>query len=80
MTASSRPSTERRSAARRRCSACLEGVYETRLETDAHAGPGSLTRVGVDETEQDVAWHVEACSRCGHVQIFRRDWRSDQHA
>ena len=68
------PTVERRSTAVRTCSVCLDGVYVTRLETDAYAGPGMLRRVGIQTEERDVLWHVESCSSCGHVQIFRRDF------
>ena len=75
MTAADRPRSERRSGPQRTCAVCMEGVYVTKLETDTVAGPGSLHRFGVDPDEPGVLWHVEACDYCGHVQIFRRDWR-----
>ncbi len=68
------PIVERRSTAVRTCGVCLDGVYVMRLETDAYAGPGVLRRVGIQTEEKDVLWHVESCSSCGHVQIFRRDF------
>jgi hypothetical protein len=67
------PTVERRSMPLRTCGVCLDGVYVTQLETDAYAGPGVLRRVGIDSSDEQVVWHVESCSRCGHVQIFRRD-------
>lgn len=66
---------ERRSSPERGCEVCLKGVYETRMETDSGAQEGVLRRFGIDSSEQDVLWHVEGCSHCGHVLIFRRDWR-----
>ncbi len=68
---------ERRSMPDRTCIVCLDGVYVTRLETDSYAGRGSLSRFGVDSSSVDVLWHVEACNNCGHVLIFRRDWRDE---
>ena len=68
------PTVERRYSAERTCGVCLEGVYATRLETDAYAGPGMLRRVGIQSEEREVLWHVESCNNCGHVQIFRRDF------
>jgi hypothetical protein len=65
---------ERRSQPERLCTICLQGVYVTRLETDAESGPGMLHRFGLTNVG-DVTWHVEACDHCGHVQVFRRDWR-----
>lgn len=76
MTADPKPRRERRSSPNRHCEICLEGVYITRLETDSYGGPGMLRRVGITGSEQDVLWHVEGCNHCGHVQIFRRDWRN----
>jgi hypothetical protein len=64
MTATHKPTAERRSMPERVCSVCLQGVYVTKKETDDQSGE---------------AWHVEACTRCGHVQVFRRDWRDQQH-
>ncbi len=69
-----RPTVERRSTPVRTCGVCMDGVYVTRLETDAYAGPGVLQRVGIQSEEREVSWHVESCSSCGHVQIFRRDF------
>ena len=71
------PTVERRSMSVRTCSVCMDGVYVTRLETDAYAGPGALRRVGIDSSEAGILWHVESCERCGHVQIFRRDLAQD---
>lgn len=78
MTASKTSVRERRSQPERVCTTCLQGVYVTRFETDAESGPGSLQRFGFTNSS-DVTWHVEACNRCGHVQVFRRDWREPQH-
>lgn len=50
----------------RPCIVCLEGEYVTRFEGDAD---------GIVTTEPNVTWHVEACTKCGHVQLFRYDWR-----
>jgi hypothetical protein len=69
------PIGERRSMPERSCAVCLEGVYITRMQTDGYSGPGTLKRFGLMTGDQDITWHVEACSRCGHVQVFRRDWR-----
>ncbi len=74
MSAAQQPIVERRSTPVRTCGVCLEGVYVTRLETDAYAGPGTLRRVGIQSAKREVLWHVESCSSCGHVQIFRRDF------
>jgi hypothetical protein len=59
-----RRSPDRRSQPDRVCIVCLEGVYAVRHESDYRPpdGPKSL-------------WHIEACTKCGHVQFFRRDWR-----
>lgn len=78
MAAISRLHVERRSSPERGCEVCLKGVYETRLETDAHAGEGVLRRFGIEASEDDVMWHIEGCNHCGHVLIFRRDWRKPQ--
>jgi hypothetical protein len=75
MAATQTPIGERRSQPERTCDVCLEGVYVTKLETDGYSGPGTLRRLGLTSGEMDVVWHVEACSNCGHVQVFRRDWR-----
>jgi hypothetical protein len=69
------PVAERRSMPERTCAVCLEGVYVTKLETDGYSGPSTLRRMGLTSGGMDVLWHVEACNRCGHVQVFRRDWR-----
>ncbi len=74
MTAVDRVHTERRSDPERTCIVCMEGVYVTKLESDARSGPGLLTRYGLQKREEGVMWHVEACSKCGHVLIFRREW------
>ncbi len=74
MSAVQQPTVERRSTPVRTCGVCLDGVYVTRLETDAYAGPGVLRRVGIQSEEREVLWHVESCSSCGHVLIFRRDF------
>ncbi len=66
MAASESSNAERRSMPERPCIVCLEGEYVTRFEADAD---GILTK------EPNVTWHVEACTRCGHVQLFRYDWR-----
>ena len=78
MTSTQRPIGERRSMPDRVCHVCLQGSYVTRLETDAVSGPGTLRRLGITDPG-DVAWHVEACDHCGHVQAFRRDWRDRRH-
>ncbi len=75
MAATQTPVGERRSMPERPCNVCLEGVYVTRMQTDSYGGPGTLKRMGLVTSDQDVTWHVEACNRCGHVQVFRRDWR-----
>lgn len=75
MAATQIPVTERRSQPERTCAVCLEGIYVTRLETDGYSGPGTLRRLGVTSSDTEIVWHVEACNRCGHVQVFRRDWR-----
>jgi hypothetical protein len=77
MTATQTPARERRSLPERPCGVCLQGVYATRLETDAYSGSGGLAKLGVTSAEPDVLWHVEACDHCGHVQVFRRDWRRE---
>ncbi len=66
---------ERRSLPDRPCGVCARGVYVTKMETDSYAGRGVLQRFGVDSREEGLLWRVEACDRCGHVQIFRQDWR-----
>jgi hypothetical protein len=73
-----KPIGERRSMPDRVCHVCLQGSYVTRLETDAVSGPGTLRHLGLMDPG-DAAWHVEACSHCGHVQAFRRDWRETRH-
>lgn len=78
MTSTQKSIGERRSMPERICHVCLQGSYVTRLETDSVAGPGSLRRLGITDPGGD-AWHVEACSHCGHVQAFRRDWREQRH-
>lgn len=78
MTASKTSVRERRSQPDRVCATCMQGVYVTRLEADEQSGAGSLQRFGLTNSG-DVTWHVEACNRCGHVQVFRRDWRESQH-
>ena len=75
MAAIPRLHVERRSSPERGCEVCLNGVYVTRLETDSNSGVGPLERIGMDTSEQGVLWHVEGCNHCGHVLIFRRDWR-----
>ena len=75
MTATQIPVRERRSQPERTCGVCFEGVYLTRLETDGYSGPGTLRRLGLTSGDMDVIWHIEACNHCGHVQVFRRDWR-----
>ncbi len=80
MTAVDRMSTERRSGPERTCIVCMQGVYVTKLETDATSGPGRLTRIGLQKREEGVLWHVEACSKCGHVLIFRREWKDSDAA
>ena len=62
-----RRSQDRRSQPDRVCVVCLEGVYAVREEGDYRRpdGPVSL-------------WHIEACTKCGHVQFFRRDWRQPE--
>ncbi len=74
MSAIQQPIVERRSTPVRTCGVCLGGVYVARLETDAYAGPGVLRKVGIQSEEREVLWHVESCSSCGHVLIFRRDF------
>jgi hypothetical protein len=75
MAVTQRPIGERRSQPERTCGVCLEGTYITKLETDGYSGPGTLRRLGLTSGDMDIIWHVEACSHCGHVQVFRRDWR-----
>lgn len=58
------PVRDRRSNPDRTCSVCLQGRYVTRSGHEFSKGGGDKT-----------PWHVEACSYCGHVQLFRRDWR-----
>ncbi len=76
MSAIPRLRVERRSSPERGCEVCLKGVYVTRSETDSYSGGGPVERIGIDSPERDVLWHVEGCNHCGHVLIFRRDWRS----
>ncbi len=78
MAAISRLHVERRSSPERGCEVCLKGVYETRMETDSYSGEGVLRRFGIEASDEDVMWHVEGCNHCGHVLIFRRDWRKPQ--
>ncbi len=78
MTAVNPETSERRSGPERTCIVCMEGVYVTKLESDAASGPGRLTRYGLQKREEGVMWHVEACSRCGHVLIFRREWKDPE--
>lgn len=59
-----KPIEDRRSLADRVCMVCLQGKYVTR-------SPSDFSHVDA----RKVPWHIEACSSCGHVQIFRRDWR-----
>jgi hypothetical protein len=73
MTATDQTASERRSGPERTCIVCMEGVYITKLESDATSGPGRLTRYGLQKREAGVLWHVESCSNCGHVLIFRRE-------
>lgn len=79
MAATQQPAGERRSMPERVCSVCLMGTYTTRLETDNYSGEGALRHFGVTNGDRDVTWHVEACTHCGHVQVFRRDWRESRH-
>ncbi len=57
---------DRRSNPERTCVVCLQGRYVVRIERD--------TTVDPENGEMRMPWHIEACNRCGHVQIFRRDW------
>ena len=66
---------ERRSIPVRTCGVCLDGVYVTREETDANTGAGALQKIGIDPNEEHVQWNIESCDHCGHVQMFRREWR-----
>ena len=66
---------ERRAGPERPCIVCMDGLYVTKLESDATSGPGWLTRFGLQKREEGVLWHVEACNNCGHVLIFRREWK-----
>ena len=75
MAAISRLHVERRSSPERGCEVCLKGVYQTRLETDSHSEEGVLRRFGIETSGEEVMWHIEGCNHCGHVLIFRRDWR-----
>ena len=75
MTAVDPIAPERRSGPERTCTVCMEGLYVTKLETDVDSGQGSMKRVGVMPKTAGVLWHIEACSNCGHVQMFRRDWK-----
>ncbi len=61
------PIRERRSDSDRVCIVCLQGRYVTREAHDYRRGD-----------PENSPWHVEACSNCGHVQLFRRDWRRAQ--
>jgi len=58
---------DRRSIPERTCTVCLQGHYVTHVQTDPTPVPG--------KDSGRMPWHIEACSHCGHVQIFRRDWR-----
>jgi hypothetical protein len=78
MAAISRLHVERRSSPERGCEVCLKGVYQTRMETDPHSEGGVLRRFGIEASGEDVMWHVEGCNHCGHVLMFRRDWRKPQ--
>ncbi len=80
MTAVNLEATERRSGPERTCIVCIDGVYVTKLESDATSGPGRLTRYGLQKREEGVSWHVEACSNCGHVLIFRREWKGSDES
>ena len=57
---------DRRSHPERTCMVCLQGAYVVRIETD--------TTIDPESEKMNMPWHIEACNRCGHVQIFRRDW------
>jgi hypothetical protein len=58
--------SDRRSNPERTCIVCLQGQYVARIERD--------TSVEEGKDVMRMPWHIEACNRCGHVQIFRRDW------
>jgi hypothetical protein len=58
---------DRRSQPDRVCVVCLEGVYTVREEREYRQPDGPVS-----------PWHIEACTRCGHVQFFRRDWRQPE--
>jgi hypothetical protein len=45
---------------------CLQGSYVVQIQTD--------TTIQPESDKMKMPWHIEACNRCGHVQIFRRDW------
>ena len=55
---------DRRSDSDRVCVVCLQGHYVTRDASDYRKGD-----------PENSPWHIEACNKCGHVQMFRRDWR-----
>jgi hypothetical protein len=55
---------DRRSVPERVCVVCLEGEYVVRSQEDFHQSDAPRSN-----------WHIEACTNCGHVQFFRRDWR-----
>jgi len=59
--------TDRRSNPERTCIVCLQGQYIVQVQRDATVDPAT--------GKVRMPWHIEACNRCGHVQIFRRDWR-----
>ena len=59
--------SDRRSNPERTCIVCLQGQYIVHIERDTAFDPR--------KEEMRQPWHIEACNRCGHVQIFRRDWR-----
>ncbi len=67
MTTVNPETSERRSGPERTCIVCIDGVYVTKFDSD--------TGHGVQEPIRGVSWHVEACSNCGHVLFFRRDWK-----
>jgi len=58
---------DRRSNPERICIVCLQGQYVMRIPRDTDIDP--------EKDEMRMPWHIEACNRCGHVQIFRRDWK-----
>ena len=60
---------DRRSNPERTCIVCLQGNYVTRVERDTTIQPG--------QANMRMPWHIEACNKCGHVQIFRRDWSEE---